>query len=155
MGLMDRVSQLLADLLLERPVRNKTLGEIRDELDSSGREAEQRLATAADTGQNREALRHIIGIERWGQRRLQAALGEPLLLDESDGYYPASDASWEQLQEMFQETRRKTLAIAGELDQANVGREVTVPHNQWGNLTVYGWLQYLRSHANRDVNGIN
>jgi hypothetical protein len=155
MGLMDRVSQLLADLLLERPVRNKMLGEIREELNSSGREAQQRLATAADTGENREVLRHIIGIERWGQRRLQVALGEPLLIDESDPYYPAGDASWEELQAMFQETRRKTVAIAGELDQANVGRELTVPHNQWGNLTVYGWFQYLQGHANRDVKRIN
>jgi hypothetical protein len=155
MGLMDRVSRLLADLLLERPVRDKTLAEIRTELDSSGREAQQRLATVADTAQNREALGHIIGIERWGQRRLQVALGEPLLMDESDGYYPAGDASWEQLQELFQETRRHTVAIAGELDQANVGRALAVPHNQWGNLTVYGWLHYLQSHANRDMKRIN
>lgn len=155
MGLKNRLFHVIADLLVERPVRNKTLAELREDLDNSGREAQQRLVAAADTQQNREVLRHVIGIERWGRRRLQVALGEPLVMDESDEYYPAEDAGWDQLRDIFRETRQKTVTIVKKLDKANVGRDVTIPHNQWGNLSVYGWLHYLNGHANRDVNGIN
>lgn len=155
MGLTEKAFDLLGDLLLERPAQGKTLAAFREEMEAAGREAQQRLAEAAGTPKNVETLRHIIGIERWGQRRLQVALGEPLVMDESDCYYPPPEAGWDQLRETFRETRRETVALAHRLDKADVGRDVTVPHNQWGDLTVYGWLNYLNGHANRDMKGIN
>lgn len=155
MGLVEKVFDLVGHLLLERPARDKTLANFREEMEAAGRDAQQRLAKAADTPENVEALRHIIGIERWGQRRLQVALGEPLVMDESDCYYPPTDAGWDQLRETFRETRQETVALVRRLGEADVGRDVKVPHNQWGDLTVRGWLSYLNGHANRDMKGIN
>ena len=155
MGLFDKVFDWLGNLLLERPAQGKTLTDFREELAKAGQDAQQQLEAAADTPENREALRHVIAIERWGQRRLQVALGEPLVMDESDAYYPAGDADWDQLRQTFLKTRQETLALTHELDEADVGRDVKVPHNQWGDLSIYGWLQYLNGHASRDVNGIN
>lgn len=151
MGLVDKVFHLLGKLLMERPARDKSLADLREELQVTGREAQQHLDGIDDTPQNREALRHVIAIERWGQRRLEVALGEPLVMDESDEYIPAEDAGWDRLQETFRETRQKTVTLARKLDEEGVGREQTVPHNQWGDLSVHGWLYYLNFHANRDV----
>lgn len=155
MGLIEKAFDLLGDFLLERPAQGKTLAAFREEMEAAGRDAQQRLAEAADTPKNVEALRHIIGIERWGQRRLQVALGAPLVMDESDEYYPSEDASWDQLQETFHETRQKTVLMVDKLEKGNVGRDLMIPHNQWGDLSVYGWLHYLNGHTNRDVKGIN
>ena len=155
MRIMDKLFELVAGILLERPVRHRTLSEIRDELVLSGQQAQEHLATAAATPENRETLRHVIGIERWGQNRLQNALGEPLVMDESDEYFPAGDTKWETLREAFRETRRETVALAAKLDQANIDRELAIPHNQWGDLSVHGWLNYLKTHAARDVNGMS
>jgi hypothetical protein len=91
-------------------------------------------------------LSHVVGIERWGQRRLQVALGEPLLMDEYDNYRPARDLDWQGLQAEFQATRRETIALAQRLEQA--GAEATrVNHNSFGDLSVRGWLYYLGRHA--------
>lgn len=155
MRIMDKLFELVAGILLERPVRHKTLSEIRDELVLSGQKAQQHLATATATPENRETLRHVIGIERWGQNRLQVALGEPLVMDESEEYFPAGDTTWGTLREAFRETRRQTVALAAKLDRANIERALTIPHNQWGDLSVHGWLNYLKTHAARDVNSID
>ena len=154
MGLVQKAFDLLGHLLLERPAQDKTLADFREEMEAAGRDAQQQLAEAGGTPENVESLRHIIGIERWGQRRLQVALGERLVMDESDRYYPPAAAGWEQLRETFRETRQETVTLVRRLDVADVGRDVTVPHNQWGELTVYGWLNYLNGHANRDMKGI-
>jgi hypothetical protein len=151
MGLVDKVFHLLGKLLMERPARDKSLADLREELQVTGREAQQHLDGIDDTSQNREALRHVIAIERWGQRRLEVALGEPLVMDESDEYTPAEDVGWDRLQEAFRETRQKTVTLARKLDEEGVDHEQTVPHNQWGDLSVHGWLYYLNFHANRDV----
>jgi hypothetical protein len=155
MGLADRVFQLMAEMLLERPVRDKTLPEFRKELEETGQNIQRQLGTADETQKNRDALRHIICIERWSQQRVKAALGEPFVMDESDGYLPAAEITWDQLQGAFRETRQETLALVRKLDEANVGRDLRVRHNQWGNLTVYGWLNYMNGHANRDAKGFN
>ncbi len=85
---------------------------------------------------------------------MQVALGEPLLIDESDRYLPPADIPWDELRRCFLETRRETLGLVRRLEEANVGRDVTVPHNQWGDLTVYGWLNYLKGHAHRDLRAV-
>lgn len=154
MGMMNRIYQLASDLLIERPVQGKTLAELRGELEASGRQAQQRLATAGNLQENRQTLRHIIGIERWGQRRLQVALGEPLVMDESDHYVPAGRAGWDGLRHAFRETRQETVTLVQRLEAAGVDRDRTIPHNQWGDLSVHGWLNYLNGHASRDVKRI-
>lgn len=154
MGLRDKLYQLASNLILERPVQDKKLAELREELEASGREAQQLLAVAGDLQENRETLRHVIGIERWGQRRLQVALGEPLLMDESDKYFPVEHAGWDKLRQTFQETRQETVTLVCKLEEVDVSRDLTIPHNQWGDLSVNGWLNYLNGHASRDVKRI-
>ncbi|MEO8167117.1 MAG: hypothetical protein ABI623_02660, partial [bacterium] len=49
---------------------------------ASGAAVAERMARAADTPGNRDVAAHIIGIERWGARRLRTALGDVALADE-------------------------------------------------------------------------
>ena len=71
--------------LLERQVKNRSLGELAASLDSSSLEVAKRFEAAVDTPRNREIANHVVGIERWGQRRLQTVFGEPLTLDSYRG----------------------------------------------------------------------
>lgn len=155
MGITDTLFHLLGDLLFERPAQKKSIEELRTSLQESHRAALQTIEEAPDTDENREILRHVIGIERWGQRRLRVALGEPLVMDEYDEYRPAKDTSLPALQESFDETRRDTIKITHELAGTHGNGATTVPHNQWGDLSVRGWLNYLNSHARRDIKGLN
>jgi hypothetical protein len=95
-----------------------------------------------------KVLRHITGIERWGQRRLQILLGEPPIADEYDGYRPGTDLTLDEQRALFRETRTATLALIDQLQAAGVGDDATAPHNDFGPLTVRGWLRYLDMHAN-------
>ena len=142
------LQSIATGLLLERPAQKLSLDEHAAQLESSGVRLAQRYAVATDTGANREHLRHVIGIERWGQRRLEVFLGAPLAMDEYDGYCPASDLGWAALQDEFKATREKTVALARELAAAKLDTSPTVPHNQYGKLTAYAWLHYLDTHAN-------
>lgn len=151
MGFKEKLFHLVGKFLLERPGHKRTLAELTEELETSGRTAMERLATAADNPKNRQNLRHVIGIERWGQRRLKVALGEPFVMDKSDAYFPAADIGWDELRETFRTTREETVALARELQQAGVDPDLKVRHNQWGALSVQGWLYYLNFHANGDL----
>lgn len=144
---MQRFWAIGGKLLLERPVRAKRLTELAQELEASGRKIESHFAKVGDSEWNRRVLSHIIGIERWGQRRLRVMQGESLIKDEYNGYRPARDASWAQLQANFQTTRGETIVLAKALSQANVSDAVRVLHNQYGELTARGWLHYLDIHA--------
>jgi hypothetical protein len=135
-------------MLLERPAQKLTLDEHAALLDSSGVTLAQRYAAAADAESNREHLRHIVGIERWGQSRMEVFLGASLEMDDYDGYCPADDLGWAALQDEFRATRAKTVALARELAAAKLDTSPTVPHNQYGKLSAYAWLHYLDTHAN-------
>lgn len=154
MAITEKIFHLLGNLLFERPARNRSLQELRAELEQTGQEAERRIAAARDTDDNCETLRHVIAIERWGQRRLEVFLGEPYVRDECDAYYPAAGAGLDALQERFTEARAQTLALARRLQEAGVNGERAVLHNQWGMLSAQGWLNYLNGHAIRDVKGL-
>lgn len=78
----------LRNLFLERPARKRDYAYFAGRLEASGKELEARFAVAADSPENRRQLRHIVGLERWGQRRLRTALGEPPIQDEMDQYAP-------------------------------------------------------------------
>lgn len=147
MGLMDRLTGIGTGLWLERPAGKLAPAEITDRLELNGKKLERSFATAGDTPANRRLLRHITGIERWGQSRLRVALGNPLTMDEYDDYRPPKDANWIVLQETFQQTRQETVALARQLADANA-LGVKIPHNQFGPLSGRGWLQYLDTHAN-------
>ena len=119
-------------------------------MSQSGERVARQLAAAANTPTNREQAVHLIGIERWGQRRLRVLLGEPLVLDEYDGYRPANSKGLPALASAFRTARADTVALVGRLQSAGVAPTATVPHNGMGDLTVRGWLSYLEAHAARE-----
>jgi len=141
------IRSAVTGMMFERPAQKLTIGQLGARLAQSGSDLMDQFAAAPETDANRSQLCHIIGIERWGQSRLQVALGDPLRDDEYDDYRPADDLDWDALQEMFRTTRADTLALAHRLDQAGLDTTVTVPHNQYGKLTVYAWLRYLDVHS--------
>jgi hypothetical protein len=146
MGLRETVT----NRFLERPFRDLSAEQMAERLELNGRTLERTFAAATDSEHSRRLLNHITGIERWGHSRLRVALGEPLVMDEYDGYRPAAEASWAELQDAFQGTRQQTVALARQLGSA-VEAGVHVPHNQFGPLTVRSWLRYLDMHANLEA----
>ncbi len=140
-----------AGLVLERPTRRKSLPELAEALAKSAQKVEASLAKLPDSAMNRRVLSHIIGIERWGQSRLRVFLGEPLVMDEYDGYRPPRDASWDELRQAFTDTRRRTIELVHQLQAAASPLDKKVPHNQFGPLTCRAWLRYLDIHARSEA----
>ena len=64
------VRAFMVERPLERPVRHQGLAAQLTGLERAGTKLEVRLQKAAGTPRDHEVLRHIVGIERWGQRRL-------------------------------------------------------------------------------------
>ena len=147
MAIADRLRSILAHLLLERPGRKVTLSDWGQKLTKSGAAIDQRAAKTK-TPSAAETLRHIMSIERWGQRRLQVALGEPFVQDESDDYVPPIEPDLTKTRATFLATRQATIALVDKLVAAKVDPALTILHNQMGPLTVRGWLSYLNTHAN-------
>jgi hypothetical protein len=144
---MNWIRSAVTGLLVERPGQKLTLDQHAAQLEKSGDDLAQQFRAAADTADNREKLCHIIGIERWGQRRLQIFLGEQDIQDEYDYYRPCDDLNRDALVEEFLAARQETIVLVRELAQADFDPKMTIPHNQFGRLTVYGWLHYLYNHA--------
>jgi hypothetical protein len=152
MSFISRVIQIGAQVVLERPVQTLSLDAQRTALHASGERLALDLGMVRDTPAHRRLLRHIIGIERWGQRRLRSVLGSPLLHDEYLSYSPAPNRSWEELKSDFREVRQTTLDLIEELRQAGPAVMCCpIPHNQFGMLTPKAWLRYLDLHANGEM----
>lgn len=147
MGVKATIMGAAAGLFIERPGRARSYAEWKQMLETSGVAIDQRAAAAKDPVQASKVLRHISGIERWGQRRLQVLLGAPLLDDEYDGYRPGTNLTLAEQREFFRQTRADTLALVDQLQAAGVDVSVTAPHNDLGPLTARGWLRYLEMHA--------
>lgn len=147
MGLKEAIMGAAAGVFIERPGHAKSYSEWKDALASSGAAIDARAVTAKDPVQASKVLRHITGIERWGQRRLRILLGEPPIADEYDGYRPGSDLSLDEQRAFFDTTRTATLILIDQLEAAGVGDDVTALHNDFGPLTSRGWLRYLDMHA--------
>lgn len=143
------ISGTLQRILIERTAARHTPGELLERLDRTGAVISERLGAAADTPGNRATAAHVIGIERWGQRRLRVALGEPLVRDEYDAYRPSEELDMAALAALFAETRQQTVALASLA--AQLPESVTAPHNDLGDLSVAGWLVYLEGHAERET----
>lgn len=153
MRILQRMIGLMRRPMAERHARGRDIAQLAEELDASGRSLEARFAEAPDTAGNREALAHWIGIERWGQRRLRVALGEPLVIDAYHGYRPDKEKGMAHLREAFAETRAGTLALIDELQAAGVDPATTIRHNDLGDLSVAGWLAYLLQHPEQESKG--
>jgi hypothetical protein len=134
-------------LAVKRPAGKLSLGDLATRLEEAGKNLGVRYGVAMDTPANREKVRHIVGIERWGQRRLEVFLGKEAVEDEYDDYQPSASASWRDLKLAFVNTRRRTVGIARQLDKAQVPDDRTVRHHDRGDLTAREWLYYLRLHA--------
>ena len=135
----------------ERRGRQRSLDDAAGDLEASGARLDAHLAGKPDTPANREAVAHCVGIERWGQRRLRVAHGEPFVLDAYHGYRPDTADGIEALRAAMAETRAATVALARELAAAGVDPGTTVRHNDLGDLTLAGWLAYLEQHASREI----
>jgi len=147
MGIKDTLVHTVADIVVERPGRAKTLDQWATALEKSGQAIDQRAAAAKNPERAQAVLRHNSGIERWGQTRLRVFLGAPVVRDEYDSYQPGTDLSLDGQRAAFGETRRETIDLVRQLQQANVPDDATVMHNDFGPLTVRGWLRYLDMHA--------
>ena len=150
---MSFVGRIIGGLLrpvLERQVRGRLVQELTSSLERSGKKVAERLGRAPDTPHNREVVSHIVGIERWGQRRLRVALGEPPVSDSYRGYRLPEVSDLGALQSAFEDTRQDTIALARALDMAKIHPTTKLRHNDLGELNVKGWLAYLEGHARRE-----
>ena len=154
MRIRDAFIGQIANLILERPGRKQTVREWANALQTSGAAIEARAAAAADAARAANALRHITGIEAWGQSRLRVFLGAPLHMDEYESYAPSADFDLTAQVAAFAATRAATVALAQQLADAAIADTRTVVHNSFGPLTVGGWLAYLDSHATREASCI-
>ena len=148
MALKDSIAQLIAGLFLENPAKSKSFAQLRSALASSGVQMRARLESGKA---NPELLRHIIQIERWGQNRLRSSLGEVRYdMDRSGNFAPDAALGWDELKSEFARVRQETLEIAQWLELANPPPQAVV-HNQFGLLSVKGWLRYLNVHASTEL----
>jgi len=150
MSLVGRVMGSLLRPLLERQARGRSWTDLITSLEEAGAKLETRFEALADTPHNHELAQHIIGIERWGQRRLRVAQGEPFVLDGHGPYRPTA-STLSELRTAFADTRQKTVELAQELEATGVDPELRVRHNDFGELTLRGWLTYLDKHAQREA----
>lgn len=145
MSLKTRLVHALGRRMFERPAQRLALAEHAAALRDSGETTLRTLGAQRPTPRHLAKLRHVIGIERWGQRRLRVLLGEPFVAEGHRPYLPPEDRSWEALLEEFRETREETVRLADSLrDRTSAGR---VAHDQFGELSARGWLRYLKGHA--------
>ncbi len=147
MGLKHTIMQGAVKILLERPGNAKRLDEWQTVLAAAGAALDQRAGAAKHPVHAGNVLRHITGIERWGQRRLQVFLGSPAITDEYDGYCPGADLTLDEQRTCFHQARADTLSLVAALKAAD-NLPPTVSHNDFGPLSPRGWLRYLDMHAN-------
>ncbi|MCB0062655.1 MAG: DinB family protein [Caldilineaceae bacterium] len=127
---------------------NKSLNDLIQAAEAGGQTIDQHVADKPDTPANREQMRHVIGIERWGQRRLKTMLGEPPIHDEYDGYQPAADLDLNALRAEFDSTRAETLRIVDAIKEKGIAETARANHNGMGDVSLKLWLRYLTMHAN-------
>ncbi len=127
---------------------NKTFDQLIQDAQRSGQTIDTYLADKVDTPRNREQMRHVIGIERWGQRRLRTVLGEPPTQDEYEDHQPAPTLELAAMRDEFRATRATTIELAQEIQQRGIAETTTANHNAFGDISPKLWLRYLTMHAN-------
>lgn len=145
------IRKAVRQLLIEQPARKRSVGDWHHRFKESGEQIKQLLDRTEDSERNRRVLNHVIGIERWGQRRLRVGLGEPFIKEEYNGYRPARETSWDELKQQFDETRAETAALLKKFETEGINITQTVNHNQYGDLSLLGWMRYLDVHASLEV----
>jgi hypothetical protein len=145
---------MVLHFVISRSAAKFSMDELQTRLKLSSAEVAERIGKASDTPTNHGLASHLIGIERWGQRRLRSVLGEALEMGEYDQDRPNSDIPLKNLRDLFVETRQQTLALIKELKKVPGIENKMIVHNDIGSLSVRGWLFYLDSHANRESQNI-
>ena len=154
MAIADTLKRGFATMMFERPARNKSIQELNDTLHTSWQKIDNRISFVSDTEKHQKVMRHVIGIERWGQSRLRTLLGEPFQRDEYDGYQPEVGLNLDQQRQLFKETREETINIAKQLQEKGVASDSTAVHNDFGDITIRAWLRYLEFHATQEMKRI-
>lgn len=144
-SLLERMLPYGKGLLLERPARGKTPAQFRADLEKHTPKILQRMAKAPQSPRNHSVITHIIGIEKWCQRRIQVVLGEPFVEEEYPVYRPAKATPWAELIPLFEATRRETITLVNQLTPIMLKQRVL--HNGYGNLTIGAWLRYVDMHS--------
>jgi hypothetical protein len=150
MSIRARIFRFAIYAMLERPARKNSYDQLITALETNDHEILSRFKAKADTSKTREKLAHIIGIERWAQRRLQTVLGSPLLDDEHDGYCPAAHDDFTALCRAFQATRQESILLARRMEAVGISKATRVRHNQFGEIAVDAWLRYIVMHASTE-----
>ena len=149
MSTTGRMIGRLIRISTRRRARRVDLPGVIERLEASREVVEERMTRAADSAANREAINHIIGIERWGRDRLaRAGRGEQYEMDSYRDYRLPDSAGLAELRSAFASTRAETLRFARDLSADDAQR--TVRHNDLGELTVVEWFVYLDDHAKRE-----
>lgn len=145
------VVRFFVHTFVERPARRSGADALARALDASLPALEARARAGLADPRAGDVLRHVIGIERWGQRRLRVALGDLVYeRDEHHPHKPPADRPLGALVDDLRATRAETVALARRV--AAAGRAAAeVEHNSLGPLTAAGWLRYLRVHADLEV----
>lgn len=150
-----QVTQSAGPVVFDWLGKGVSTADLAAELEASGKRNLQQLMERMPTKHNYNLLNHLIGIEKWSQRRLQVALGEStFVLDEHDDYRPEFGLSWNELQDVFSQTRTDTLVLAEKIGLADCG-DMRVLHNDFGEISANHWLYYLRLHANGELLKMN
>jgi hypothetical protein len=143
---LQAIQHFIALLIIELPARAAGLDRLITRLEKNGQALEKRFLKTNDRPANQQILTHMIGIERWGQRRLRVALGEALVPEEYDHYRPEQQ-DWRKLQETFLSVRQETVSLGKSLRMAGVDPNTSIHHNQFGEISLLGWFYYLNLHA--------
>ncbi|GEM48046.1 hypothetical protein [Deinococcus cellulosilyticus] len=139
------LTHVIARGALDFPASKQNPSQLLKALEDTQTQLSRKFRDLPDTPENRKQLGHILAIERWGTNRLKVFNGAEYHKDSSHEYYPADDATWEDLMNQFVETRLETIRV-GQEALAN-GKDQKVEHNQLGPLSPAGWLKYLNYHA--------
>lgn len=151
---MSLFARIFRPLMIERPARKHDYAGWARQLAQAGAEREAQYANSADSEENRQALSHVIGIERWAQKRASVALGEPLVEEEYEVHRPGKESSWEELQQQFISARAQSVTLAEQLASKQIPITTTVKHNQFEDVTMRGWLRYISMHADFESKAI-
>ncbi len=148
----EELKALLVERVLERPSDGQTYAALAQRLERQGEGLLARLDALPDTPRNWEVLRHIIGIEAWGQARLQALMdGGEVPTDGYRAYRPDESLGLKPLAAEFGHTRARTAALARTLGLHPPDAGVRARHNSLGALSARGWLRYLLLHAGAEA----
>ncbi len=138
--------EILAYVLFELPTRKKNATQLAQALKKSGQTIIAHLNGVEGNLRQEEVLRTMIGIERWGQRRLKVAMGGQLVEDTYEAYLPSHSRAWRHLLDDFSEERQDTVELAKDIDMDG-DLDTKIPHHDWGPLSPLAWIKYIEKQT--------